>query len=196
MLLLGACISKGGEPIQLSESLSIQPFGSVSSRDILAVSSRIKDVYGFKVTVLPSKKLPSETYYSTRNRYRAEKILSWLKPRARTNLILGVTDKDISTTLGKYTDWGIFGLGYMPGKAAVISMFRLHKAGTLSKTERLSRVAIHEVGHNLGLNHCITRFCIMADVKGQIRILDESKGFCKQCKNRLGIVSYRDKRRK
>ena len=52
----------------------------------------------------------------------------------------------------KYEDWGIFGLGYRPGNAAMVSTFRLRKPGLT--IERLQKVVTHEIGHNLGLKHC------------------------------------------
>lgn len=38
-----------------------------------------------------------------------------------------MTNKNISTTKGKYYDWGVMGLGYCPGVSCVVSTYRLSK---------------------------------------------------------------------
>jgi archaemetzincin len=128
--------------------------------------------------------MPKSAFYAPRSRYRADKLLVWLSKSTPTDIVLGVTEQDISTTLGKHEDWGIFGLGYCPGKASVISSFRLKKKGKVGVEERLCRVAIHEVGHNFGLPHC-PNACIMADAQGSIKSVDSEANFCKQCRDKI-----------
>ena len=37
---------------------------------------------------------------------------------------------DISTTKGRFPDWGVLGLGELPGTASVISSFRCHRGAS------------------------------------------------------------------
>jgi archaemetzincin len=55
--------------------------------------------------------------------------------------------------------------------------------------ERLKKVCIHEIGHNLGLDHCnMNRQCLMNDVRGVISQVDmETLDFCKSCKKQIGM---------
>lgn len=39
--------------------------------------------------------------------------------------MIGITQKDISTSKGQYADWGIMGLAYRPGNSCVASYYRL-----------------------------------------------------------------------
>src|SRR5439155_13511886 len=126
--------------------------------------------------------LPKEAYYPPRHRYRAERLLEFLEGIAKGEppgtRILGMTDVDISTTKGKVSDWGVFGLGEIGRRNCVISVFRLKRnakdAGHLAF--RVSSTAVHEVGHTLGLPHCPTARCVMQDAEGSIQTTDTGTG--------------------
>lgn len=126
--------------------------------------------------------LPKAAYYAKRKRYRADALLDHLLtlvPDApRTTRVLGLTTVDISTTKGEHYDWGIFGLGLVPGQAAVISSHRL-KRGAKDRAHlsaRVSLTAVHEVGHTFGLDHCPEARCPMQDAEGSIENTDTSTG--------------------
>ena len=81
---------------------------------------------------------------------------------------------DISTSKPPHDDWGIFGLGNMPGQAAVVSTFRLKKKArdAAHVQRRLNNTALHEVGHTFGLDHCTEALCPVQDAEGSIANTD------------------------
>ncbi len=125
--------------------------------------------------------LPRAAYYPQRRRYRADRLLDHLHtlvpsgPRMR---IVGMTEVDISTTKGRVFDWGVFGLGDLDGSACVISAHRLRRrARDAAHVEfRVVTTAIHEIGHTLGLEHCVEPRCVMRDAEGSITTVDASTG--------------------
>lgn len=126
--------------------------------------------------------LPQSSYYPPRRRYRADRLLGFLNDRLRgepaSTRVLGMTTVDISVTKGNIYDWGVFGYGELGGRACVISTFRLRRRARDDAHLRFRVVttAIHEVGHTLGLDHCVEPACIMRDAEGSIRTVDTSNG--------------------
>ncbi len=126
--------------------------------------------------------IPKTSYVKDRNRYRADTIIRILRDsRQGDTITVGLTNFDISTTKNRIKDWGVMGLGYRPGKSCVISTFRLNKN---NRKSQLIKVVLHEIGHTLGLPHCIDKECLMRDAEGGNPLNDE-KGFCQNCRIKL-----------
>ena len=79
------------------------------------------------------------------------------------------------------------GLGYTPGQACVVSTYRLAASG---RDSQLYKVAVHELGHTQGLQHCKDTTCFMRDAEGGNH-LDAEKGFCPDCKRFLRNKGWR-----
>jgi archaemetzincin len=85
----------------------------------------------------------------------------------------------------------VFGEAAVPGQVAVMSLARLrpqtpgHGMDRGLLLERATKVAIHELGHLMGLGHCANETCVMwfANSAGE---LDRSgREFCRSCGRRL-----------
>lgn len=150
------------------------------------VVAALRAFYPMEVRILACQEMPKFAYYAPRKRYRAERLLEYLNKRMPKDgwRILGLTDIDISTTKGKILDWGVMGLGELPGTATVISSFRCRKkARSLAHgIERLAKVAVHEIGHTLALDHCPTVGCLMEDAMGKVVTTDRERDFCPRCR--------------
>lgn len=169
------------------------PLGKPFPADVLdEIEQSLRDELQVEVTRHERIPLPKSAYYRPRKRYRADKLLDHLLtliPEAPpTTRVLGLTTTDISTTKGKHKDWGIFGLGLVPGQAAVVSIHRLRR-GAKNREHlrfRTAITAVHEVGHTFGLAHCPEERCPMQDAEGSIRNTDSSSGHLgPQCRAEL-----------
>lgn len=172
--------------------VGLLPYRGFDTSLLAFLKQETEGFYQCKVVLLKTLALPSFAYYAPRNRYKADSLLEFERSIIPANIdaVAGLTNKDISTSKGTIPDWGVFGLGMCPGKACVISSYRLSRASqTIAQLkERLVKVVLHEIGHNLGLPHCSNdALCLMTDAGGTIKQVDkEKKWLCQSCRNKLG----------
>ncbi len=161
-----------------SKIIIIQPLERINRTKIEKIHNSLSFVFD-SVVIRNPLTVPRQFFYHERKRYRADSIIRWLRTMASNNeTIIGVTEFDISTTKGKFADYGVMGLGFLTGKACIISDYRL------KNKSRLPIIAIHETGHTFGLEHCNVSGCYMMDAEGK----DHTKNlkyFCIKCKNIL-----------
>jgi archaemetzincin len=176
-----SCTNRNNEnslkKIAIQKVIVIQPLGNFKSEQSNKVLAEIRTVNP-NVVLRASIPFPDNAYYKPRNRYRADSIIKSLKNNiGKDSVIVGLSHSDISTTKNEIKDWGVMGLGYRPGKACVVSDFRL---SVKNKNEQFYKLVLHELGHTAGLPHCKVKSCLMRDAEGG-NPLDEEVDFCKNC---------------
>lgn len=200
IMFLPGCTQK----ISRIESIGIVPLGKVGMEDLRLVQDSLRSAYPVEVRILDPLPLPGFAFTNVRSpRYRADSILKYLANKyPGQDKIIAITNQDISITkyrykygvkvgikepAWKYRDYGIFGLGQRPGRVCVVSVYRLRKGVNRNGfNRRLGRIAIHEIGHTLGLKHCPDTTCIMTDAMESIRFIDSGKGeLCANCTRKL-----------
>lgn len=181
LLCFSACTQKQN-PSSDNDKITIvlQPFEDFPESYLKEVHKNLKKVYS-SVKIAKNIPFPEETWNYNKTRRRADASIAYLTHIAGKNqLVIGLTTKDISTSKDGKSDWGVFGLGYRPGKSCIASTFRLKG----NQTEKLFKVAIHELGHTQGLTHCPAKSCFMRDAEGK-DVLNEETEFCHTCKKAL-----------
>jgi len=179
----------------------VQPLGEVPVAQLDSVRSALMAVHQARVLMAVARDLPASAFTTVRTpRYRADTVIAWLrgvKPDS-VDLILGVTAQDISITkydalgaikepIGKYRDFGIFGLGYIGGPSCVVSTFRLGEGRSAVFFDRLMKVTVHEIGHNRGLPHCADPSCVMRDAVERMSSIDAAgRTLCLRCAGSIG----------
>jgi archaemetzincin len=178
----------------------LQPIGHYDLQEIGFIQQQVNGFFKMPVIVRNETAMPLSFLNTTKGeRYSADSIIKWLSHSTTDSIIsiVGLTHEDIFTTITdsgghikeptyKYAVWGIFGLGYCPGKSSVMSDYRLKTNDIKKFQHRLRTIVIHEIGHNLGLPHCKEKNCIMNDANERIQTVDNSaENYCNHCKNRI-----------
>jgi archaemetzincin len=136
-----------------------------------------------KSEVLP---IPEEAFSKTRQQYRSDIILNAVRGIAEKSglvRVLGVADVDLFVPRLNF----VFGQAECPGKAALISLFRLRPefygrpSNAQVTIDRAMKEAVHEIGHTLGLKHCANPFCVMYFSNSIFETDRKQSLFCNKC---------------
>lgn len=150
----------------------IQPFKSAVDK----IDGIYKE-FPFEYNRLRIKKDIEEAFNERRNQYDAYPYLSFCHGigKNKDEVVLGVTDVDLFVHRLNF----VFGLAQKNGYGCIISTSRLGE-GKLLK-ERMLKEAVHEIGHVVGLEHCLNNNCVMY-FSNSLSDTDRKTGwFCEDC---------------
>jgi archaemetzincin len=169
--------------------IGILRIGHVDSRVIERVRENLNMTFPETESKLIHKTLrvPQESFDPLRRQYRSDMILGLVRDYAEKakdiDRVLGIIDVDLFVPSLNF----VFGEAECPGKAAIISLWRLrqefYNAPSIFElfVERSTKEAVHELGHTLGLGHCSNPFCVMY-FSNSIFETDRKKSlFCNKC---------------
>ena len=158
--------------------LDVIPYGMDDPLTATIIGANIQAIVGLNTRIREERHQPDDAFIQTRNQYDASKILKSLSTEQEASVFrLGVIQADLCIPILTY----VYGEAQLGGKAAVISLYRLHDVEQDLFYERAAKVAIHEVGHLIGLEHCLGIDCLMRFSK-QLEQLDRlPMHFCSTC---------------
>jgi archaemetzincin len=175
--------------------IGVLPIGLVEEATLLKISEGLAHAFPNTTCVVVDEKIPLRLgdFDEKRKQYSSHAILSEVQAYAVENQgldhVLGVLDADIFVPELNF----VFGEAACPGKAALISLWRLRTEfygeppDKRLFLERAVKEAVHEVGHTLGLRHCSRSSCVMhfsnsisdTDIKQNV--------FCDRCSLRVKV---------
>jgi archaemetzincin len=169
--------------------IGILRFGQVDSSVVERVQENLKMVWQKAAYMVRDEPLqiPREAVDNERQQYCSSIILSkvhdYAEKEKTLDLVLGIVDVDIFVHGLNF----VFGEAECPGKAALISLWRLRpefygkKPDVELFVERSTKEAVHELGHALGLGHCSNPFCVMYFSNSIFETDRKQSLFCNKC---------------
>jgi predicted Zn-dependent protease len=134
----------------------------------------------WKFEIMDPTHLPQSSYIKERNRYKVTPILNYQSTLLKGNeVIIGLTHKDICTSIHGVKDYGIVGISRLNRQVCVVSDKRLKDKSLYWKP------ILHEFIHTFyGANHCPNDDprCFMKDAKGHGNFEIQNK-LCDSCKH-------------
>jgi archaemetzincin len=164
----------------MCRTVVVQPFGEFPQYLYESLYEQIKEINPDAILRDPVP-LPRTAYDERYDCYRADLLLESLKKGydGKDYIVLGVTDKDLIRLNEEKLEVPTMGLASIFGYTSVVSTYQLSKNIV---DDQLYRLAMHEIGHNEGLQHCKRyRNCIMY---GKLRRNNywHRLDFCPSCK--------------
>ncbi len=160
--------------------VSVLPAGEVEGNVLDALDADLRRA-GVGVTILPAQKVPPAAHDSGRNQYLAPELLEMAR-WSHGERVLVVTDVDLYVDPLNF----VFGQADVGGQAAVISLHRLSSQDAPLFRLRTLKEALHELGHNSGLDHCPEETCVM-HFSNELADTDrKGPNLCPDCVERVG----------
>jgi len=166
--------------------LQIVPIFCGTQSDLLEpLAERLEVVFRLPVEQQPPSFDPEEAFDASRGQHNSRVLLAQLLGDAppQAHRVLGVTSVDLFIPVLTF----VFGEAQLDGRAAVVSTHRLANelyglaANPPLLFERLTKEAIHELGHTFDLVHCPDNRCVMASSNYVEEIDLKSERFCDRC---------------
>lgn len=137
--------------------LALLPFAAVPKAILHGLCEDLR-VRALHCAVVAGQPLPLDAYNPWRRQYNADRLLADARDLPiDSERVLAVTDADLYAADLNF----VFGMADMYGRAAVVSLHRLHDARPGRARERVLKEALHELGHVFGLAHCADPRCVM-----------------------------------
>lgn len=143
--------------------IELKPLGNFSHQEAEQLREELVKQLGIIFNKVPKAELEASVFVRRQERNTClmslqtkKQVLGWgiLKMLHEEHggndeiVTIGLTHRDISTSIHGQYNYGIMGLSFRPGDACVVSTFRLKRKDDLWK------VTIHKFLHSRGLPHC------------------------------------------
>jgi archaemetzincin len=165
-------------------------YGDVDGDLLADIARETSQAFSLPCRVSPAyASLPPTGRDAQRGQYDADVLRDQLSasPLEPGTCLIGVTEADLYASGLNF----VFGEAAVPGQVAVMSLARLrprtagHEINRGLLLDRATKVAIHELGHLMGLGHCADETCVMWFANSTGELDRGGREFCLRCARKL-----------
>jgi len=157
--------------------------------NLLEVMFKILQNNGYVAEDLGLVITPDFAFDQVRRQYRADLLIEDIDRNVKSqNKIIGICDNDLFLPVFTH----LYGFAPLNGYSGIVSISRLKAFGLNGKeidlnltAERGVKEVIHELGHLMGLKHCMVPWCVMHTSLEPEEIDAKDFSYCEVCKDIL-----------
>ncbi|MDH5728257.1 MAG: hypothetical protein OEZ58_04665 [Gammaproteobacteria bacterium] len=166
-------------------NIVIVPFAGVNPTYIDNLADDLL-VFDCQIECVDFQNVPKQAYNTKRKQFLADTILHFVK-QFPGGKVIGVMNQDIY----RYVLEFVRGVADLPGRAALISIIRLLEDGNHDlMRERINKLAIHELAHTRGYEHCSDPSCVMYACDNLQQFDNMKKAICPRCLEKYAKSAY------
>lgn len=168
-----------------SGRVTVEALGQVDRATLAAASRALRAAYRLPATVSAGRRnFARNAYRRTRDQYDADVLLDrlWARAPSQNGCLVTLTNAGIYVPGFNF----LFGLSFIGGHAALVSIDALRDGAPAARVrERVTKIAVHEAGHALGLGHCTEPRCVMVYSDTVSRLDRETIRLGPRCRRKL-----------
>ncbi len=166
------------------KQITVYRYGDFSPREARQLADALSEYFPHVVFVDEPLALPHKYYNRERNRYQGTGLLRHLTTLRKDDCVLGLTGEIIFKGNELSPTFGIMGLSPVGTYVCLLSD-KIPKGGKTHTADNLTKLALHELGHAFGLQHCARdEQCYMQDAEHKMKF-PQTTHFCDSCKKPL-----------
>ncbi len=173
----------------------VVPIGRISGKFVSEVCGEVGEFINARFKILAGMETPRIAWNQMRRQYDAARIIGALSKNREAVFIekdmptLGITEDDIYYNGLNF----VFGVEEPQTSCLLVSTARLkpefykEHSNAFVLRDRAVKEVMHEIGHHIGLDHCIHNFCVMSFSPSARDVDAKQKDFCKGCRIKLAV---------
>lgn len=166
----------GPLPLAAGDEILVVPMEAPPANEVVQIVMDLQRE-GLRATLGEEIAVPLSAWDASRGQLRAERLLNEARELG-SRRVLGITARDLYAEGTSH----VFGAADPHGRAAVVSLFRLHVGGDGERfRQRVLKEAVRLVGRTTGLHDCPHVRCVMHPAADIAAIDAKSSRLCGSC---------------
>jgi len=171
------------------QTITLLSFGFPQHDFLEQIAKAVHLEFGYPVNLREGRLDLGEYYDSARRQYNGNTLLKFVDSQhfPDTFKTLGIFNVDLFIPILTF----IFGQAFLNGNSGIASFYRLDNErygmppNDLQFLERAKKEVIHELGHTLGLIHCLNPICVMRSSTYPEDVDQKKLHLCHNCREKL-----------